>query len=300
MLEDNPGWTIHRSMASWSRSAARRLGRCTVQPSRWRSSAHTRAGWWRTPVSRSITTAVRPRVHSSPVNPLAVGPSSRACSTWRSRVPEGRGAGPLAPCRAARRCRWPSSGHADTHGLGGDAEPVGDLGLADAGNEELGRAEPAGRNPFALSLRRRAARNSWHACDPARRAAQLILRPRASSTRHPSPFSSERHPTKNGNLALTTTSPAKQRKPGAPPKSWSRMAGHGGAADEWTRMSSMAVASVLLAARQRQRLASPWPTSSRRVAAQWHPSRNGELQPSAVHPTIGTHRNNPVAGPVWS
>ena len=34
-----------RSMAAWSRSAARRTGRWTLQPSRWRSSAHTQAGW---------------------------------------------------------------------------------------------------------------------------------------------------------------------------------------------------------------------------------------------------------------
>ena len=34
-----------RSMASWSRSAARRLGRWTLQPSRWCSTAHTQAGW---------------------------------------------------------------------------------------------------------------------------------------------------------------------------------------------------------------------------------------------------------------
>jgi hypothetical protein len=33
-----------RSIAAWSRSAARRVGRCTLQPSRWCSSAHTCAG----------------------------------------------------------------------------------------------------------------------------------------------------------------------------------------------------------------------------------------------------------------
>ena len=35
---------IHRSMAAWSRSAARRTGRCTLQPSRWRRSAPTTFG----------------------------------------------------------------------------------------------------------------------------------------------------------------------------------------------------------------------------------------------------------------
>ena len=34
----------HWSIAAWSRSAARRLGRCTGQPSRWRSNAQTCAG----------------------------------------------------------------------------------------------------------------------------------------------------------------------------------------------------------------------------------------------------------------
>ena len=53
-------------MAAWSRSAARRLGRWTVQPSRWCSTAHTQAGWWRTPVSarspaRSAPASTAPR-----------------------------------------------------------------------------------------------------------------------------------------------------------------------------------------------------------------------------------------------
>jgi hypothetical protein len=34
-----------RSIAAWSRSAARRLGRWTLQPRRWCSTAHTQAGW---------------------------------------------------------------------------------------------------------------------------------------------------------------------------------------------------------------------------------------------------------------
>jgi hypothetical protein len=59
---------IQRSMASWSRSAARRTGRWTLQPSRSCSSAHTQAGLWRTPVSRSITVATRSTLDSSPVN----------------------------------------------------------------------------------------------------------------------------------------------------------------------------------------------------------------------------------------
>jgi hypothetical protein len=98
----------HRSIAAWSRSAARRTGRCTAQPSRWRSSAQMRAGWWRTPVRRSITMAIRSRVHSSPVNPLAVAPSSRACSTRPSSRSDSRGMGPVGP-RLSRSSEPPAS-----------------------------------------------------------------------------------------------------------------------------------------------------------------------------------------------
>jgi hypothetical protein len=86
-----------RSMAAWSRSAARRTGRCTLQPSRWCNSAHTQAGWCCTPVSRSITVAMRSRVPNPPVNPLAVAPSSKACSTVASWASDSLGAGPLGP-----------------------------------------------------------------------------------------------------------------------------------------------------------------------------------------------------------
>jgi hypothetical protein len=54
----------------------------------------------------------------------------------------------------------------DADGLGGDAEPAGDLGLVDAGGEQLGRAQPAGLEPVALSLCRWAARDGCHARDP--------------------------------------------------------------------------------------------------------------------------------------
>ena len=46
------------------------------------------------------------------------------------------------------------------------AELAGDLGLVDAGGEQLGGAEPAGLEPVALSLCRRAARDGWYARDP--------------------------------------------------------------------------------------------------------------------------------------
>jgi hypothetical protein len=45
----------------------------------------------------SITVAMRSMVHSSPVNPLAVAPSSRACSTLADCASDSRGEGPLGP-----------------------------------------------------------------------------------------------------------------------------------------------------------------------------------------------------------
>jgi hypothetical protein len=55
-------------------------------------------GWMMVdPVRRWITVAIWSRVHSSPVNPWAVAPSRRACSTWASWVSESRRAGPLGP-----------------------------------------------------------------------------------------------------------------------------------------------------------------------------------------------------------
>ena len=72
------------------------MGRWTVQPSRGAAGPGV-GGVVAHPVSRRITTAVRSRVHSSPTNPLAVGPSSRACSTSASCWSDSRGAGPLGP-----------------------------------------------------------------------------------------------------------------------------------------------------------------------------------------------------------
>jgi hypothetical protein len=62
----------HWSTVAWSRSVARRTGHRIVQPSRWRSSAHTWAGWWLMPVSSWISSAMRSRVHSSSTNPFVV------------------------------------------------------------------------------------------------------------------------------------------------------------------------------------------------------------------------------------
>src|SRR6202034_281515 len=70
----------HCSMASSSRSTARRAGRCRLQPIR-RSTFQTCPGWYLTPVVLSITSATRTRVHRSLGYPLALGPRSRARST---------------------------------------------------------------------------------------------------------------------------------------------------------------------------------------------------------------------------
>jgi hypothetical protein len=127
-----------RSIAAWSRSAARRLGRCTVQPSRWCNSAHSWAGWWRTPVSRRITSAIRSNVHSWPVNPLAVAPASRVCSTVAAAGRTAAAPGRSDLCCAAHRCRWPASGRAR--------------------RSRPGRRRRAGRRPLLGGRRRRTAR----------------------------------------------------------------------------------------------------------------------------------------------
>jgi hypothetical protein len=58
------------------------------------------------------------------------------------------------------------AGMPDAHGLGRDLELAGDLGLGDAGGEQLGRAQPAGLQAVTFSLCRSAARDSWHVPDP--------------------------------------------------------------------------------------------------------------------------------------
>jgi hypothetical protein len=78
--------------------------------------------------------ATRSKVHSSPTNPCAVAPSSRACSTVASWASDSRGVGPLDPRldKASVPPAFPG-GVPDADGLGGDLELAGDLGLADAG-----------------------------------------------------------------------------------------------------------------------------------------------------------------------
>jgi hypothetical protein len=54
-------------------------------------------GWWRNPVSRSITSAMRSKVHSWPANPLATAPCSSAVSIVLSWPSDSRGVGPDGP-----------------------------------------------------------------------------------------------------------------------------------------------------------------------------------------------------------
>src|SRR5947207_15016304 len=61
------------AMAASSRWVARRIGRCTLQPTA-RSSRLTWAGWYRTPNSCSMTVATRAVVQTSPAKPYASAP----------------------------------------------------------------------------------------------------------------------------------------------------------------------------------------------------------------------------------
>jgi hypothetical protein len=58
------------------------------------------------------------------------------------------------------------AGVSDTYGLRRHLELAGNLGLTDAGGEQLGPAQPTGLEPVTFSLCRRAARNRWHRPDP--------------------------------------------------------------------------------------------------------------------------------------
>jgi hypothetical protein len=95
--------------------------------------------------------------------PIRRSPASRARSAFRAGHRTAWAPGRLA---AADKVSIPRSfrGMPDTHGLGRDLELAGDLGLADAGGEQLGGAQPASLQ--AITLCRRAARDGWHAGDP--------------------------------------------------------------------------------------------------------------------------------------
>jgi hypothetical protein len=91
-------------MVSSSRSMARRAGRWRVQPSRSRRIVQVWVGEYRTPVTFSITSATRARVHMSVGYPFAFGPSSSAASTSATCSSDSRGGRPArpAPARASR------------------------------------------------------------------------------------------------------------------------------------------------------------------------------------------------------
>jgi len=94
------------AIASSLRSTARRAGRCLLQPSRSRNTAQVWACEYRTPVTRSITSATRASVHISVGNPFARGPASSAASTsascasasFRRRPARPAPASPSRPC----------------------------------------------------------------------------------------------------------------------------------------------------------------------------------------------------------
>jgi hypothetical protein len=54
------------------------------------------------------------------------------------------------------------AGVPDAHGLGGDAELAGDLGLAEAEGEQFGGAQPPRLKPFTFVVGRGAAGKGWH------------------------------------------------------------------------------------------------------------------------------------------
>ena len=178
-----------RSIAAWSRSAARRLGRCTLQPSRWRSSAHTYAGWWLDPgqpLDHQRDPLQGPQL---PDEPVGAGPLEQGLlDWWRAGRPTAVGAGPLGP--RLRRASGPPTCQRACQTLtawAGDLELAGDLGLAHAGGEQLGGAQPAGLEPIAFLLCRRAARDGWHVADPHSPSSKPPTLVSPPSTRHPGP-----------------------------------------------------------------------------------------------------------------
>ena len=104
LLIRGQSFLIHCSIACWSRSAARRAGRCRVQPSRWRRISQVCDGEYRTPVTCSITWLMRASVHMSVPNPWAFGPANNAVCTSANCSSDNRGVRPnrAAPTSASR------------------------------------------------------------------------------------------------------------------------------------------------------------------------------------------------------
>ena len=79
----------------------------------------------------------------------------------------GRWSGRASAAQAVRSLGLPAP-VPEMDALAGDAELAGNLGLTDAGGEQLGSAQPTGLEAFAFLLRRGTARDGWHAADPDR------------------------------------------------------------------------------------------------------------------------------------
>jgi hypothetical protein len=120
-------------------------GRCTLQPSRPRSSRHTDGFDNPTPVSPWITSAMRSNVHASVVSPWASAPSSSACSI-RSRALSGTLGGAAGRPPALQRrgsCGLPA-GVPAAGTLPRDVQLPGDLGLGAALSKQFGGPFPTG------------------------------------------------------------------------------------------------------------------------------------------------------------
>src|SRR6266511_2676148 len=104
LLIRGQSFLTHASMAASSRSLARRAGRCRVQPRRWRRISQVCDGEYRTPVTCSMTCAIRARVHMSVANPWAFGPANSAACTSASCCSDSRAVRPSrwAPTSASR------------------------------------------------------------------------------------------------------------------------------------------------------------------------------------------------------
>ncbi len=105
---------FQRAMASSFRSIARPVGRWQLQPMRTRN-LHTCALWYRTPNSRSITSATRSQVHRFVAYPAASGPDSRMSPKRSTSSSLNRGLRPARP--APRRASTPFKSTSAAHRL---------------------------------------------------------------------------------------------------------------------------------------------------------------------------------------
>jgi hypothetical protein len=164
-----------RSTAAWSRSAALRRGRCKLQPNRPVRIRHTCTGWWRTPVSRQITSATRSSVHRLLANPWAPAPWSKACSTWSSCVGNSLRCRPIGP--RARNAWTPPARQARYQRCA--------LWRETPSRSATAAADTPWTNRLAAASRRRSKTDCWGRSFGSRdNVRRLVLMPRAS---HPTP-----------------------------------------------------------------------------------------------------------------